>query len=99
VQRMRSAESRKGGSSAGGDGSDVGRTPSEIVGLLRDAAGWRKAVWIDYVNAEGFSQRRLVEPVALSGGSVAAFDRLSNGLRTFVLHRITDVTPGDLEDS
>ena len=48
-------------------------------------------MWIEYVNAEGSPTRRLVEPLALSGGTVAAFDRLSNQLRTFVLHRITGV--------
>ena len=61
--------------------------------MLRDAAASRIPVWIEYVNAEGSATRRLVEPLALSGGTVAAFDRMSNQLRTFVLHRITGVVP------
>ena len=63
--------------------------------MLRHAAGTRAPVWIEYVNTEGATNRRLVEPVALSGGSVAAWDRLSNQLRTFVLHRISSVVPAD----
>ncbi len=82
VQRMRTAEP------AGATGA---QTPTEAVTALREAAGLRTPVWIEYVNAEGSPTRRLVEPLALSGGTVAAFDRLSNQLRTFVLHRITGV--------
>ena len=74
-------------------GQLASQTPTESVGLLRDAANSRGQVWIEYVNAEGSSTRRLVEPLAISGGTVAAFDRLSNQLRTFVLHRITAVLP------
>ena len=33
----------------------------------------------------------MIEPVAVSGGSVAAFDRLREMMRTFALHRITGV--------
>ncbi|MEO5832219.1 MAG: helicase C-terminal domain-containing protein [Nakamurella sp.] len=82
VQRMRTADPGEVTSS---------QTPTEAVTALREAAGLRLPVWIEYVNAEGSPTRRLVEPLALSGGTVAAFDRLSNQLRTFVLHRITGV--------
>ncbi len=84
VQRMRSA---------GGTGDLTPLSPNETVAALRKAAGQRTVVWIEYVNAEGSSTRRLVEPLALSGGTVAAFDRLSNQLKTFTLHRITSVQP------
>jgi len=35
----------------------------------------------------------MIEPVAVSGGAVAAFDRLRDQMRTFALHRITAVQP------
>jgi len=35
----------------------------------------------------------MIEPIAVSGGAVAAFDRLRDQVRTFALHRITDVAP------
>ncbi len=85
IERMRSA-----------DGALEGRTdqsPAESLALLRDAADHRGSVWIGYVDSEGGTTRRLIEPVAVSGGAVAAFDRLRDQMRTFALHRITGVQP------
>ena len=61
--------------------------------LLRQAVEDHRAVWIGYVDSEGGTTRRLIEPVAVSGGAVAAFDRLRESMRTFALHRITGVQP------
>jgi predicted DNA-binding transcriptional regulator YafY len=66
---------------------------TDVVERIRAAARARETVWIEYLNTEGAVTRRLIDPVALSGGSVAAFDHLSKSLKTFVLHRVTDVTP------
>ena len=63
-----------------------------------EAADHRGAVWIGYVDSEGGTTRRLIEPVAVSGGAVAAFDRLRETMRTFALHRITAVAPAPTPD-
>ena len=83
VARMRSAD----------DSSDglADQTPAETLALLREAADHRGAVWIGYVDSDGGTTRRMIEPVAVSGGAVAAFDRLRDQMRTFALHRITGV--------
>ncbi len=82
VARMKSA-----------DGSELStpQSPSEAVAELRAAADSRGSVWIEYVNTEGASSRRLIEPLAIAGGMVSAFDRLSKQMRTFALHRITAI--------
>jgi hypothetical protein len=82
VRRMRGTKSR----------GEPALAATDVVERLRAAARSRGTVWIEYVNTEGVPSRRLVDPVALSGGSIAAFDHLSKSLKTFVLHRITDVT-------
>ncbi len=69
------------------------QSPAETLALLRDAADHRGAVWIGYVDSDGGTTRRMIEPVAVSGGAVAAFDRLRDQMRTFALHRITGVQP------
>lgn len=85
IERMRSADAVV----------DFGRTqsPQESMTLLRQAVEDHRAVWIGYVDSEGGTTRRLIEPVAVSGGAVAAFDRLRESMRTFALHRITGVQP------
>ena len=70
----------------------AGQSPAEVVGLLRQAARERHPVWIAYVDSEGGTSRRLIDPIAVSGGSVAAYDRLRRATRTFALHRVGEVT-------
>ncbi len=83
IDRMRSADD----SASGPADQSAGQT----LALLRHAADHRGAVWIGYVDSDGGTTRRLIEPVAVSGGAVAAFDRLRDQMRTFALHRITAV--------
>ena len=73
---------------------DGEQSPSETVSLLRQAVDFRTPVWITYADADGSPVRRLIEPVAVSGGTVAAFDHLRQSVRTFALHRISGVTAG-----
>lgn len=82
IQRMRSADRSP---------ETAEQSPQETLALLRYAADHRTAVWIGYVDSEGGTTRRMIEPVAVSGGAVAAFDRLRETMRTFALHRITGV--------
>jgi predicted DNA-binding transcriptional regulator YafY len=52
---------------------------------------------LGYVNAAGQSSSRIVEPLAVEGGYLSAYDHRSEERRTFALHRITEV--GDLDDA
>lgn len=70
--------------------------PAEMAAVLRAAADGRTPVWIGYVESDGRAHTRLIDPIAVSGGAVAAFDRLRGAMRSFALHRITTV--GDADD-
>ncbi len=52
-------------------------------------------MWIGYINAEGLSSQRVIDPVKVEGGFVTAYDHLSDEVRTFALHRITGVAEVD----
>ncbi len=88
VTRMRSAD-RTGAAHLRPGGQPAGET----LALLRVAAESRQPVWIGYVDADGGTTHRMIEPVAVSGGAVVAYDRLRGSVKTFVLHRITGVRP------
>ena len=90
IARMRSAD-RTGALYSHGDVQPAGDT----IGVLREAVEQRRPLWIGYVDAEGGTTHRMIEPVALSSGAVVAYDRLRGAVRTFVLHRITGVRPVD----
>jgi len=94
VARMRSAD-RAGAVSGTGRGQGAASPPGASLTLLRDAADHRGSVWIGYVDAEGGTSHRIIEPVAISGGAVVAYDRLRGAMRTFALHRISRVRPVD----
>jgi predicted DNA-binding transcriptional regulator YafY len=66
---------------------------SDTMAVLREAVDHRKPLWIGYVDADGGTTHRMIEPVAMSSGAVVAYDRLRETVRTFVLHRITGVRP------
>ena len=83
IERMRSADVEFDG--------HAGQSPVETLAALREAAEQRSAVWIGYVDSEGGTSRRMIEPVAVSGGAVAAFYRLRDQMRTFAVYRITGV--------
>jgi hypothetical protein len=65
--------------------------PASALALLRDAAATRRAVWIGYADAGGQVARRLVEPLSVEAGRITAFDRGSEEVRTFSVHRVTGV--------
>jgi len=88
VSRMRSAD-RTGAMYSSGDVLPA----SDTMALLREAVDQRRPLWVGYVDAEGGTSHRMIEPVAMSSGAVVAYDRLRGAVRTFVLHRITGVRP------
>ncbi|WP_154674340.1 helicase-associated domain-containing protein [Nakamurella lactea] len=84
AERMREADGaavRAGGSR---------QSATEAMSTLRTAAADHRSVWIGYVDSEGSTSRRVIEPVVVAGGQVVAFDRLRGSMRSFALHRITD---------
>jgi len=98
VARMRSADRAVGGSGSStghGRGQGAADPPGHLLAVLREAADQRGSVWIGYVDAEGGTSHRMIDPVAISGGAVVAYDRLRGAMRTFALHRISDVRPAE----
>lgn len=65
--------------------------PDEILALLRNAVESRAGVAIGYVDRNGEATEHTVDPVSVEAGTLTAFDRRSQDLRTFPLPRITGV--------
>jgi hypothetical protein len=77
----------------------TGRTSTaDTLAFLQDAARERRQVWLGYVDAQGRSTSRIIEPRSVEGGFIAAYDHLRGEDRTFALHRITGVAPVDEAD-
>jgi hypothetical protein len=100
VQALRSADEAARARAESPDLVDVGippalsaTDPASALALLRDAAAERRPVWIGYADAGGRVARRLVEPLSVDAGRITAFDRGSEEVRTFSVHRVTGVAP------
>ncbi len=88
----RSAERRPAGEVVG----RLGRTGStEVLAVLRAATTSGQPVWIGYVDRDGGLSERVVDPVAVAGGWLTAYDHRSEQVRTFAVHRISGVAPVD----
>ena len=61
------------------------------MALLQLAVHSKRSVNLGYVDAQGVATRRIVDPVAVSGGTLEAFDPAAGTVRSFVLHRVTSV--------
>lgn len=72
-----------------------GVTTATILATLQRAIREDEGLWIGYVNADGQSSQRFIEPITLSGGFLVAYDHRREESRTFAVHRITAVTPAD----
>lgn len=70
-------------------------TGAQSLAALQAAAKAQRSVTIGYVDAHGTAHRRVVDPVAVGGGRLEAFDAAAGAMRTFALHRITDVADVD----
>ena len=64
---------------------------TDTLAFLQQAAREHRQVWIGYVDAQGRSTSRVVEPRSVEGGYVSAYDHLRQEDRTFSIHRITGV--------
>ena len=84
-----------------GDRADAARpavpaetlSPSGSMAALREAVEARATVLIGYVDNQGTTSERLVDPLRVEGGSLTAHDHRSDDVRTFAVHRITTVRP------
>jgi hypothetical protein len=68
-------------------------TPTGSMAALREAIETETTVVIGYVDNQGTSSDRVVDPMSLDGGSLIAHDHRSDDVRTFAVHRITTVRP------
>ncbi|MGW4380041.1 helicase-associated domain-containing protein [Kitasatospora sp. NPDC004531] len=81
---------------AGPASAAVPRTAAaDTLASLQTAVLLGERMWIGYINAEGLSSQRVIDPVKVEGGFVTAYDHLSDEVRTFALHRITGVAEVD----
>jgi hypothetical protein len=63
----------------------------DTLAFLQQAARDGRQVWLGYVDAQGRSTSRVVEPRTVEGGFVTAYDHLRQEDRTFSVHRVTGV--------
>ena len=68
----------------------------DTLAFLQQAAREGRQVWLGYVDAQGHSTSRVVQPRTVEGGYVTAYDHLRQEDRTFSLHRVTGVA--DIEE-
>jgi predicted DNA-binding transcriptional regulator YafY len=66
--------------------------------VLRESVETKSTVWIGYVDNHGATVERLVEPVKVEGGWLTAYDRRSDEVRSFAVHRIIGVSGVSVDD-
>lgn len=71
------------------------RTPADVMSALREAAESQTEVWIGYLDNHGTSVERVVRPIEVGGGQLSAFDERNDEVRSFAIHRISEVRRGD----
>ena len=75
-------------------GTEVPRTAmAQTLRVLQDAVDRGASVWLGYVDNDGVTAERVVDPVTLAGGQLTAFDHRSDAVRRFSVHRVTGVAP------
>jgi hypothetical protein len=69
------------------------QSPAVLLGVLHEAAQAGAPVWMGYVDNDGSTSERVVDPLRVEGGRLTAFDHRSDEVRAFAVHRITSVRP------
>ena len=67
------------------------QSPASAMALLREAIEAGSTVWIGYVDNDGSSHERVVDPQRVDGGWLRAFDHRSEEVRSYAVHRISSV--------
>jgi hypothetical protein len=70
-------------------------TPIGSLAALREAVEAGRTVLIGYVDNQGVSMERIVDPVRVDGGWLTARDHRADDVRQFAVHRIRTVDPVD----
>jgi hypothetical protein len=70
-------------------------TPIGSLAALREAVEAGRTVLIGYVDNQGVSSERIVDPVRVDGGWLTARDHRGDDVRQFAVHRIRTVNPVD----
>lgn len=89
---------RGGDRAVPGGPARAGPPTADLLAMLGHAARSGEALWIGYVDAEGRATQRVVEPVALEGGYLSAYDHLRGAVRSFAVHRITGIAALEEDD-
>jgi predicted DNA-binding transcriptional regulator YafY len=71
-------------------------TPIGSLAALREAVETGRTVLIGYVDNQGVSTERIVDPVRVDGGWLTARDHRADDVRQFAVHRIRSVSPVDV---
>ena len=66
-------------------------TITAAIVKLKAAADAQKSVWLGYVGDDGTATDRIVDPIAIEGGVLRAFDHRQARVRSFTLARISAV--------
>jgi hypothetical protein len=68
-------------------------TPAAAMAQLREAAEVGATVWLAYLDHDGGTTERLVDPLRIEGGWLTAYDHRADDARSFAVHRISAVSP------
>lgn len=97
VRALRSAErgTRRGPSTKGPAlAGAVPRTAmADTLGVLKAAIAEGDSLWLGYVDNDGVTAERVIDPVGLAGGQLTAYDHRTDSVRQFSVHRVTGVAP------
>lgn len=66
--------------------------PMATMAALREAVEAKTSVWISYVDSDGSTVERVVDPVRVDAGWLRAFDHRTDDVRSFAVHRINGVS-------
>jgi hypothetical protein len=70
--------------------------PANALALLRSAAVQRQGLWVGYVESDGRTSKRFVEPLSVEAGRVTVRDCERSDVRVLSVHRVSSVgTPVD----
>ena len=67
------------------------RSTATTLARLQDAVRSGTRVWMGYVDTNGRSIERIVEPASIDNGYLSAYDDATGETRTYAVHRITGV--------
>ena len=93
VVRRGDASAAAAGGGDGDAGTDASTDPVVVSATVREAAVDGQALWIGYADDAGGVATHLVRPLAVEGGRLRASVGDADVTRTFLLHRITRVSP------